>query len=119
MGTGNKNRLMDRRESAQRMFACALAFSLSGCAAPWFRKEKDPSEEYKKEIQEVKDLWRSEDRPRTIDQISRKVITLMRVENIALVTELPGTGGKVEPSSQRDRMLSIMRRHDVPNPINC
>ncbi len=55
----------------------------------------------------------------TIDQISRKVITLLRVENIALVTELPGTGGKAEPSSQRDRMLSIMRRHDVPNLTNC
>lgn len=121
MATSNENqklekRVMNRRQYARRMFAYALTLSLTGCATPWFRKEKDPSEEYKQEIEEVKDLWRSENRPRTIDQISRKVITLMRVENIALVTELPGTGGKAEPSSQRDRMLSIMRRHDVPNP---
>lgn len=116
MATGKEKRTISRRKCAQKMFGYAAALTLTGCATPWFHKEKDPSEEYKKEIEDVKNLWRSEDRPNTIDQISRKVITLMRVENIGLVTELPGTGGKVEPSSQRDRMLGIMRRHDVPNP---
>lgn len=116
MATGKEKRAMNRRQCAQRVFAYGLAMSLTGCATPWFHKEKDPSEEYKQEIEDVKKLWQSEDRPHTIDQISRKVITLMRVENLALVTELPGTGGKVEASSQRDRILGIMRRHDVPNP---
>ena len=116
MATGKEKRAMNRRQCAQKVFAYGLAMSLTGCATPWFNKEKDPSEEYKQEIEDVKKLWQSVDRPRTIDQISRKVITLMRVENLALVTELPGTGGKVEASSQRDRMLGIMRRHDVPNP---
>ncbi len=116
MATGKETEAINRRQIAQRMFAYGLALTVSGCATPWFHKEKDPSEEYKQEIEDVKKLWQSVNRPNTIDQISRKVITLMRVENLALVTELPGTGGKVEASSQRERMLGIMRRHDVPNP---
>lgn len=116
MATVKDDRVINRRQGAQRMFAYAIALTLSGCATPWFHKEKDPSEEYKKEIEDVKNLWRSEDRPHTIDQISRRVITLLRVENIALVTELPGTGGKAEASSQRERMLRTMRQHNVPNP---
>ena len=116
MATGKEKRAMNRRQCAQKLFAYGLAMSLSGCATPWFHKEKDPSEEYKQEIADVKKLWQSEDRPHTIVEISRKVITLLRVENLALVTQLPGTGGKVEASSQRDRMLSIMRKHNVTNP---
>ena len=116
MATSKEKQAIHRRECARRMLAYGLAVSLSGCVTPWFHKEVDPSEEYKQEIEDVKKLWQSDARPHTIEQISRKVITLMRIENIALVTELPGTGGKVEASSQRDRMLNIMRRHEVPNP---
>ncbi len=116
MATSMDGPAMNRRHCAQRVFAYAIAISVSGCATPWFRKEKDPSEEYREKIDDVKKLWQSEDRPHTIEEISRKVITLMRIENIALVTELPGTGGKVEASSQRERMLNIMRRHNVTNP---
>ncbi len=116
MATGREDRVLNRRESARRLFTYALVVSVSGCATPWFQKEPDPSEEYRKEIADVKKLWQSQERPRTLDEISRKVITLMRIENIALVTELPGTGGKVEASSQRDVILNTMRRHEVPNP---
>ncbi len=68
MATGNEKRddekqAMNPGKVRKECFAYALALTLSGCATPWFHKEKDPSEEYKKEIEEVKDLWRSEDRP--------------------------------------------------------
>lgn len=116
MVTCNLNGGMARRSRASAVAVCAVLISLYGCASPWLARKKEAAEISQEKKDNVKDLWQSPDRPRTIDQLSRKVITIMRAENVALVTELPGTGGKVEASAQRDRMLDFMRRKNVPNP---
>ena len=113
----NGKRDTGRCSVAPVVIACALWVSACGCVTPWFRRApKEPAEVQQERKELVKKLWESPDRPRTIGEISRKVITGTRVENVALVTGLPGTGGKVEASSQRDRMLDMMRHKDVPNP---
>ncbi len=108
--------LLNRRRACAVLACFCVSTWTSGCAAPWFSRKKDPAELEEARKKQIKDLWQSAERPKTIQEISRKVVTLLRVENVALVSDLPNTGGKVEPSSQRDRMLEIMRRKNVPNP---
>lgn len=116
MVTCNRKRLPNRRALARAGFACALALSIGGCATPWMGKQKDVAQLEQEDKQRVKDLWASEERPKTIGEISRKVVTGTRIESVALVTELPGTGGKVNASSQRETLLDLMRRKNVRNP---
>ncbi len=40
----------------------------------------------------------------------------VKVENVALVTNLPGTGSDPEPSPSRDQLLNEMKTHGVENP---
>lgn len=116
MVTCNGKRGEGRCSVTPVVIACAVLISVGGCVTPWFRRAKEPAEVQQARKDLVKKLWESPDRPRTIAQIGRKVVTGARVENVALVTGLPGTGGKVEASSQRDRLLDMMRRKNVPNP---
>lgn len=123
MGMCDGKRGYERCSLTSAEIVCAVMVSVvlsaSGCVAPWFRRNKEPAEVQQERKELVKKLWQSADRPRTLGEFSRKVITGARVENVALVTGLPGTGGKVEASSQRDRLLDMMRRKNVPNPNQC
>lgn len=94
---------------------CIVFLTLSGCASPWFRK-KNQEELNDERRDSLRKIWESPDRPRLLGDFSRKVVTGIRVENVALVTELAGTGGKAEASSQRERLLDYMRHKEVPNP---
>ncbi|MGN6544397.1 MAG: HEAT repeat domain-containing protein [Aureliella sp.] len=96
--------------------ACAVALALGGCATPWLGQKKDIAQLEQEKKEHVKDLWESPERPHTIREISRKFVTGTRIESVALITELPGTGGKVNASSQRERLLDLMRRKNVNNP---
>jgi len=101
---------------ASAAVAGAAIFTANGCATPWLGRAKDPAEIKQDRLNEVKDLWESDRRPRTLSEIGRKVLSGTRVENVAIVNGLPGTGGKVEASTQRDHLLDIMRQRNVPNP---
>lgn len=88
---------------------CSL---LSGCFSPWVSGD-DPTSRR----EQIKDTLQSEKRPRIVGQIAfERMITLSRLENVALVTSLPGTGGKVKPSQPREKLLEMMRRHDGDQP---
>ncbi len=84
----------------------------AGCFSPWVSSD-DPT--VKRE--QIKDVLQSDKRPRIVGDIAyERMITLARLENIALVTQLPSTGGKVKPSQPREKMLDIMRRYEVNQP---
>lgn len=85
----------------------------AGCFSPWFRSNSDPETRRKA----IKDKLQSEERPRIIHQIgSERQLTLGRLENVGLVSTLPGTGGLVKASQPREKMLDIMRREEVDQP---
>lgn len=110
------NRKRARIRSGLAPAGMALALALGGCATPWLGQKKDVAQLEQEKKEHVKDLWESDERPRTVGDISRKIVSGTRVESVALVTELPGTGGKVSASTQRERLLDLMRRKNVPNP---
>jgi hypothetical protein len=100
---------------------CSMLLVTSvGCVTPWFQKPDPHSPEAKQERREhVKRLLESEDRPRLISEIATpRLLTMSRIESLGLVTQLAGTGGVVNASDQREKMLNIMRRHEVPQPNN-
>ena len=98
---------------------CTIIVAASvGCMAPWLNKPDPNSPEARKSKRDaIKEVLASEDRPRLISEIAASPsITLGRIENLGLVTKLNGTGGVVNASDQREKMLNIMRRHDVEQP---
>ncbi len=87
--------------------------SLSGCFAPWMSKNDDPAARR----EQIKETLQSEKRPTIVGQIAyERMITLARLENIALVNSLPGTGGKVKPSQPREKLLDMMRHWEANQP---
>lgn len=102
-------------------FSCLILglCCLGGCVSPWFSKEADPKtpEAKKARRQSIKDILESEDRPRLVADIaSPRLLTLSRVENVALVTRLHGTGGPVSASPQREKLLDTMRKLEINQP---
>ncbi len=93
-------------------FALMGCVCLNGCFSPWMSSD-DPSARR----EQIKETLQSEKRPTIVGQIAyERMITLARLENIALVNSLPGTGGKVKPSQPREKLLDIMRRYEVNQP---
>lgn len=92
-----------------------LALTLSGCFAPWFRPRGDNAETRRENIREK---LQAEERPRLIAQLGdgMRMLTQSRLENVGLVTGLPGTGGDVQASTPRDKILEVMRREEVDQP---
>ncbi|MFO1065223.1 MAG: HEAT repeat domain-containing protein [Pirellulales bacterium] len=89
----------------------------TGCVSSWFSRPKDPVEEEKERRKDLRAIYESEERPRLVREVaSRPRLTLSRLENIGLLTHLPGTGGKVAPSGQRDNLLDEIRLKDIKNP---
>ncbi|HAC89788.1 MAG TPA: hypothetical protein DCF63_04025, partial [Planctomycetaceae bacterium] len=84
----------------------------SGCTTAWFRPNKANQAESRRD--KIRKRLEAENRPKSIIEIGgARQLSYGSLENIALVSHLPGTGGKVDPSPQRERMLDTMRRHDV------
>lgn len=95
---------------------CLLGFE-SGCVSPWFNKRSDTKTEAGKRREEIRVKLEDEDRPTIIRDIaSPAMLTQSRIENIGLITQLPGTGGAVKASSQREKMLDVMRRKNAESP---
>ncbi len=91
---------------------CLYGMLLTGCFAP-FVSEDDPTSRREK----IKENLQNEKRPRIVGEIAfERMITMARLENVALVTGLPGTGGIVKPSQPREKLLDIMRRKETTQP---
>lgn len=98
------------------ILSCSL-LTISGCSG-WFSRSDRNLTEYGARRQEIKKQLVSEDRPTIIRQIASPAqLTLLRLENVAMVSQLQGTGGKVDASSQREKMLDMMRlSYDAQTP---
>lgn len=90
----------------------ALLFLCAGCFSPWMSESDQATRR-----DAIKKTLESENRPRIVSQIAYdRMLTLTRIENIGLVSRLPGTGGKVNASQPREKILDNMRRYDVAKP---
>lgn len=109
------------RPKLSRAILCGLlGFStLPGCQS-WFSKSKEEDSTFIKETRRVREMLADPDRPRLIGEVAgMSGIEVKIYESFGLVTGLPGTGGKVKPSEQRNIILQEMRRKgvDVPEQI--
>ena len=104
--------LLGSRNSVAIVVLFCMAMSL-GCQS-WITGKKE--EKHQKEIRLMKEKLADPDRPRLAGEIASPLgLTIRRYDAIGLVSNLPGTGGMVNPSAQREMMLTEMRRHDVLN----
>jgi flagellar basal body P-ring protein FlgI len=86
-------------------FACVL-LSLSGCAAPALRSQSP--EDFSETL---------ESKTKLIGEVARPFgHTHVKVESVALVTELDGTGEDPAPSPQRSTLLHELQTLGVQNP---
>lgn len=91
---------------------CAVWALLPGCFSPWVSGD-DPTTRR----EQIKETLQSDKRPRLVSEIAfERMITLARLENVGLVTGLPGTGGIVKPSQPREKLLDLMRRRETNQP---
>ncbi|MCM2370049.1 flagellar basal body P-ring protein FlgI [Aporhodopirellula aestuarii] len=100
---------------APTLFVCraVLCFGVTlsvGCASWLNRGNKDDSEHFQKllKVPEPPELIREAAVPHGLQEI--------RVDGVAVVNQLPGTGGPALPSTFRDRLLEEMKRNEVAEP---
>lgn len=92
------------------LFLLVLA-PLPGCRN-FFKRDKKEQFEIEAEVMAKK--LADPDRPRLIGEVARASgVNVRRYESLGLVTNLPGTGGIVRPSTQREVMLEEIRRNGV------
>lgn len=85
-----------------------------GCQSWIQRKKKEP---FEKDLERIREKMKDPDRPRLIGEVAvGSGMVVHRFNSIGLVSNLPGTGGIVRPSPQREMIVDDLRRHDVPNP---
>jgi hypothetical protein len=85
-----------------------------GCQSWIQRKKKEP---FEKDLERIREKMKDPDRPRLIGEVAVGAgLVVHRFNSIGLVSNLPGTGGIVRPSPQREMIVDDLRRHDVPNP---
>ncbi len=91
---------------------CVVGTLLPGCFSPFVSGDDRASRR-----EQIKENLQSDKRPRIIAEIAfERMITMSRLENVALVTGLNGTGGIVKPSQPREKLLDIMRREESTQP---
>jgi flagellar basal body P-ring protein FlgI len=88
-----------------------VLIAVPGCRN-FFKRSKKEQFEIEAELMAAK--LADPDRPRLIGEVARASgINVRRYEALGLVTNLPGTGGIVRPSTQREVMLEEIRRNGV------
>ncbi len=99
------------------VIAVLLCLFLAGCMSPWFAAPDALRTEEGLQRDVLRKKLEGDDRPTQISQIaSPGLLTQSPIENIGLVTRLHNTGGIVEASSQREKILDVMRRKEAEQP---
>lgn len=101
-----------RRMMCLTVLLASLATALTGCSSLFDRggstKDGDPRLKELLSTPEPPELVREAAVPQGLNEI--------RVDGVAVVNQLPGTGGPALPSGFRDRLLEEMKRNEVPDP---
>lgn len=93
-------------------YALCLLVAVSGCTS--FMEKRTESQIRRDRIRKQLE---AENRPTLVSQLaSPRQLAPALITNIGLITNLADTGGPVSPSQQREKMLDVMRRNEVPNP---
>lgn len=91
-----------------------LFLSSLGCQS-WLQRNRKEQFEIDRDL--IMEKMRDPDRPRLIGEVATASgLHTRRYDSLGLISNLPGTGGIVRPSNQREFMLEELRRHDVLNP---
>lgn len=92
-----------------------LIASLSICLSPGCKLfSRDKKSDFEKSNAKLQELQADPDRLRLIGEVARASgVRPRRFESLGLITNLPGTGGVVKPSAQRDMMLEEIRRNEI------
>lgn len=97
-----------RKLFARRHFLAIGLAAFTGCTAPFMRGQSPDSE------------TEAFEQPSTVrlvgDFVSPWGLNYLKVESIALLTGLAGTGSDPPPSPQRQRLIDEMQSHDVERP---
>lgn len=89
----------------------------TGCTSPWFSKKDELRSEVGTRRDAIRIKLQDEQRPTLVKEIaSPAMLTQARIENIGLMTQLWNTGGIVNASQQREKMLDVMRRKEAETP---
>jgi hypothetical protein len=97
--------------SRRSILITGLSFALLGGCKLFVREKKD---ELDIANAKLKETLADPDRLRLIGEVARSSgASLRRFQSLGLITNLPGTGGVVKPSPQRDMMLQEIRRNDI------
>lgn len=120
---GNGRRSLDDRREKQRQRQnrrrfLAFAWSVAalavapGCASTWLRGSKPPLEEWEKDSN-----GKGPEETETVGDLTRPFGVLgQKVESIALVTGLAGTGSDPPPGPQRQLLVDEMQTRNVESP---
>lgn len=93
-------------------YTLLFLLALGGCAS---LMEKKTESEIRRD--KIRKQLESPERPTLVEQIATpRQLGPAAIKNFALVTNLADTGGPVEPSQQREKILDMLRRNEVPNP---
>ncbi|MDZ4850111.1 MAG: flagellar basal body P-ring protein FlgI [Pirellulaceae bacterium] len=106
------------RLTASNILIIGSVLSLAGCTSPWTHRE--PDSELRKREEAVKDVFKSDERPRLIGEAAAIFGADTReYKGFGIVNGLMDTGGDVLPGSQRNFILKEMRSEglDTPNQI--
>lgn len=106
------------RLTASNILLIGGVLSLAGCTSPWTHRE--PDSELRKREEAVKDVFKSDERPRLIGEAAAIFGADTReYKGFGIVNGLMDTGGDVLPGSQRNFILREMRSEglDTPNQI--
>ena len=88
--------------------ATLFVLSSLGCQS-WMQRNR--KEQYEIDIELIKEKMKDPDRPRLIGEVAKASgLHTRRYDSLGLISNLPGTGGIVRPSNQREFMLEELRR---------
>ena len=103
---------------SDRLFALVLscgmlAIIITGCTSPLFRGQSPEADELD-ELVDFVESNESEDATRLVGDLTVPWgINWLKVEGVALVTQLSGTGSDPPPTRLRDRLIKEIQTHDV------
>ena len=101
-----------RRSLTTTVLTVLTAMAAAGCTTPWFATDDDAAAKAK-----FQELLTAPEPPAFIREATHPYgLTYAKIEGVAAVNGLWGTGGLAEPSPLRDQLIKEMRTDNVPNP---
>jgi len=110
---GERRKTKARRQFLAYVWSIAVAFAAPGCASSWFRGSKTGMDG----LEDPDNFDEDPNDTLTVGELTRPFGVLgQKVEAIALVTGLAGTGSDPPPGPQRQLLIDEMQTRNVESP---